>query len=194
MITRPRLVAAVEAAAAEAWPATFQEPGPDGWLLRATPGLDRGRSNHALPPCLPLAAEEVHRGLAAAGAFARRHGVRLGVQVSPLELQDELVRVIEGRGWESPVSVLVLAAAREEVLGARAGARLELETADRATPEWLSAWAACEGRDDVEAHAQTVFAELRGRARFARAGSRGGGDRRPVRFRVDRALLPGSRP
>jgi ribosomal protein S18 acetylase RimI-like enzyme len=45
---------------------------------------------------------------------------------------------------------------------------LPLELADRATPEWLGAWARCEPVRDVEAHARTVFALLGGRATFAR--------------------------
>ena len=39
---------------------------------------------------------------------------------------------------------------------------------DRATPEWLAAWARCEPGRDVEAHARTVFPRLAGRATFAR--------------------------
>ena len=41
--------------------------------------------------------------------------------------------------------------------------------ADRATPEWLAAWARCEPGRDVEAHAGTVFTRLAGRATFARS-------------------------
>lgn len=39
---------------------------------------------------------------------------------------------------------------------------------DHASPTWLEAWSRCEPGRDVEAHARTVFARLRGRAGFAR--------------------------
>lgn len=45
---------ALEAAAALAWPATIERSAGGGWLLRATPGLDRGRSNNALTPSREL--------------------------------------------------------------------------------------------------------------------------------------------
>jgi ribosomal protein S18 acetylase RimI-like enzyme len=46
---------------------------------------------------------------------------------------------------------------------------LELVVDDHATPDWLAAWAVCEPeRGDVQEHADTVFEQLRGRARFAR--------------------------
>lgn len=41
---------------------------------------------------------------------------------------------------------------------------------DHASDPWLRAWERCEPGRDVEAHAATVFAALRGRACFARLG------------------------
>jgi ribosomal protein S18 acetylase RimI-like enzyme len=60
----------------------------------------------------------------------------------------------------------VLAAPVGAVRGAPG--ELVLDVADRATPQWLEAWARCEPGRDVEAHVDTVFARLTGRAAFAR--------------------------
>jgi N-acetylglutamate synthase len=165
-----------------AWPATVTEWVDGGWVLRATPGLDRGRSNHALTPCRKLRAMEIPAAIARAEAFARRHGIPLGIQVSPLELHGELERELDRRGWAKRWPVLVLAADRDGAAGwepsldgaawpSPDGATWpSLTRADHATPEWLSAWTRCEPGRDVEAHARTVFRDLAGRATFARLG------------------------
>jgi ribosomal protein S18 acetylase RimI-like enzyme len=162
------LVARLEAHALTAWPPTICERAADGWVMRATPGLDRGRSNHALTPVRELTAAEVASAADRAGEFARRHAIRAGIQVSPLELHGELVRTLAGRGWDAAWSVVVMTAAVPDLA---AGPRLELHEDSEATPEWLAAWERCEPGRDVEAHVRTVFAGLRGRARFARAAS-----------------------
>jgi ribosomal protein S18 acetylase RimI-like enzyme len=133
-------------------------------VLRATPGLDRGRSNHALTPVRPVAADQIEPALDRAAAFAHAHGIRLGVQVSPEHLHGGLLRTLQARGWEPRWPTLVMTGRPGD------GAATELIIDDRASPTWLAAWSACEGRADVEAHARTVFAGLRGRAWFARVG------------------------
>jgi hypothetical protein len=77
------LVCRLEAHAGEAWPATVTERVDGGWMLRATPGLGRGRSNHALPPCRALWAEEIPATVGRVEAFAerQRHPDRDPVQV-----------------------------------------------------------------------------------------------------------------
>lgn len=159
----------LEAHAVEAWPATVTERVDGGWVLRATPGLDRGRSNHALPPCRPLWAGEIPEAIGRVEAFAREHGIHTGIQVSPLSLHGTLQAELDRRGWETRWPVLVLAAARS-VSVAWSDPELDgsLARADRATDEWLAAWARCEPGRDVEAHARTVFPRLAGRATFAR--------------------------
>jgi N-acetylglutamate synthase len=147
-----------------AWPATITEATEDGWTLRATPGLDRGRSNHALTPVRALTREELAPALAHAGAFAQHHRIRLGIQVSPEHLHGELERHLDARGWEVQWPTLVMSASPG--FAAPHPRRLVIE--DHASATWLDAWAVCEGRRDVAAHAQTVFAGLRGRAWFAR--------------------------
>ncbi len=146
----------------EAWPATVTEPMDGGWVLRATPGLDRGRSNHALTPCRSLSTSEIPDAIARVEAFASRHGIPTGIQVSPVSLHGELMSELDQRGWATRWPVLVLAAPIAGVEDGRAYA-----VADRATPDWLAAWARCEPGRDVEAHARTVFTRLEGRARFA---------------------------
>jgi N-acetylglutamate synthase len=166
------LVCRLDAHAVSAWPATVTERVAGGWVLRATPGLDRGRSNHALTPCRELRAAEIPGAIARVQAFACRHEIWAGIQVSPLSMHDELSRALDARGWGTRMSVRVLAAGRDDEVWAAPwfdGARsLEVERADHATPEWLAAWARCEPDRDVEAHARTVFRELAGRATFAR--------------------------
>ncbi len=55
----------MEAHAIEAWPAGITERLDSGWVLRATPGLDRGRSNHALTPCRSVTTSEIPGAIAA---------------------------------------------------------------------------------------------------------------------------------
>ncbi|MGN6871418.1 MAG: GNAT family N-acetyltransferase [Solirubrobacteraceae bacterium] len=157
------LVCRLEAHAVEAWPATVTERVDGGWVLRATPGLDRGRSNHALPPCRPLWAGEIPGAIERVEGFAREHGIQAGIQVSPLSLHRTLMSELDGRGWVTRWPVLVLAAPI-----ARVENEQTLDVADRATPGWLATWARCEPGRDVEAHVDTVFARLAGRATFAR--------------------------
>lgn len=157
-------LARLEAHAAGAWPASITRRTPAGWLLRATPGLDRARSNEALPPTRPLTGAELPAALAEVEAFAAEHGLRPGVQVSPLELHRELDALLAARGWASRWDVLVLAGAVAPV--ARPDPAFIGE--DHASDAWLRAWGRCEGRTDVEAHAATVFPLLRGRAVFGR--------------------------
>lgn len=156
---------ALERAAARAWPATVELRTPDGWLLRATPGLDRGRSNHALTPCREVPVGEIAPALERVKEFAREHSMRAGIQVSPLAVHDRLQRELDALGWATRWPALVLA-------GPAGGPspsddRLGVLAADHAADAWLSTWARCEPERDVEAHAATVFALLRGRATFA---------------------------
>ncbi|HKO29098.1 MAG TPA: GNAT family N-acetyltransferase [Solirubrobacteraceae bacterium] len=161
----PGLVCRLEAHAVDAWPATVTERVDGGWVLRATPGLDRGRSNHALTPCRPVAGSEMPAAIARVEAFASRHGIPAGIQVSPLALHAELQAELDRREWQTRWPVLVLAASRSpEVWSGHA----PLERSDHATPEWLAAWARCEPGRDVKSHAETVFPLLAGRAAFAR--------------------------
>jgi GNAT superfamily N-acetyltransferase len=162
------LLRRLEAHAVDAWPATVSERVDGGWVLRATPGLDRGRSNHALPPCRPLWAGEVPGAIERVEAFARQHGIHTGIQVSPLSLHGKLQAELDRRGWQTRWPVLVLAARRSPEVWSDPGTGVPLERADHATAEWLAAWARCEPERDVEAHVDTVFARLAGRATFAR--------------------------
>lgn len=156
------LVCRLEAHAIDAWPATVSERVDGGWVLRATPGLNRGRSNHALPPCRPLWRGEIPGAIGRVETFARAHAIHTGIQVSPLSLHGTLMAELDRRGWETRWPVIVLAASITRIGGSPA-----LDVADHATPTWLAAWARYEPGRDVEAHAQTVFRRLAGRATFA---------------------------
>lgn len=123
-----------------------------------------------------MAAGEIPPALQEVEAFARTHGIRTGVQVSPLALHGTLQRELDRRGWGTQWPVLVMVGPARDVAavadkGAMADAGVDgLEVADQATPEWLATWARCEPGRDVEAHARTVLRLLAGRATFARLG------------------------
>lgn len=164
------LVGAIESHSVRAWPATVVEDTADGWVLRATPGLSgRGRSNHALTPARPLDRSEYDHALARAVSFAATNGIVCGIQVSPLEIHVPFLDELAGRSWDIQHSVVVMTGDTPTVASG-ADPELELSIADSATPKWLEAWAHCDGRPDVDEHAQTVFPQMAGIARFAHAG------------------------
>ncbi|HET9103300.1 MAG TPA: GNAT family N-acetyltransferase [Solirubrobacteraceae bacterium] len=183
-----RSVRALELAALRGWPATIQLKAPGGWVLRATPGLDRARSNHALTPCRALAAGELLPAIEAVRAFAHRHRIRPGMQVTPLGLHDALENTLADQGWQRRWPALVLARPAPDAgpsgtpPGGRPAPRPDdrprpaavapqvFRHGDRADRDWLDAWARCEPGRDVEAHARTVLAALAGRACFGRLG------------------------
>jgi N-acetylglutamate synthase len=165
-------VAEIETHSVHAWPATIIETTSDGWVLRATPGLNgRGRSNHALTPLRPLERSEYDFALRRVEAFATGQGIDCGIQVSPLEIHIPFLDELAGRGWSIQQAVVVMTGETQEV-AADADPPLELSVSDFATPEWIEAWAHCDGRSDVQEHVETVFPRMAGIARFAHAGKR----------------------
>ena len=168
-----RLLRRLEAHAVDAWPATVTERVDGGWVLRATPGLDRGRSNHALPPCRPLWADEVaggrSSGLRRSPARTRSHP---GIQVSPLSLHGTLQAELDRRGWGTRWPVLVLAAlALGQGVRRAPGRIVRLSGAEHATP----AVAGCVGA--VRAGARRGRRTPRRCSRGSPAGPRSPGSR-----------------
>jgi ribosomal protein S18 acetylase RimI-like enzyme len=100
--------------------------------------------------------------------FAAEHGIRPGIQVSPLEIHTGLEAELDRLGWEARWPTLLLTGPVATDAGEAAADVVATPTADH---PWLDAWARCEPGRDVEAHARTVFALLDGRATFARIGS-----------------------
>jgi N-acetylglutamate synthase len=169
------LVARIEAHTVDAWPPATVERHDDGWVLRATPGLPaRGRSNHALTPVRPLAANEYDDALARITEFAAEHGVDAGVHISPIDIHIPLLDELAVRGWDIHQSVLVMTADTQFV-AAEADPDFQLEVTDTATPEWVAAWAHCDPRPDVDEHVRHVFPGMAGIARFVRNGERAAG-------------------
>jgi len=144
-------------AAARGWPAEeVEERG--GWLLRATPGLDRARSNGALPLVPDPRLEVLEAWYAARGRPA-------AVQVAPLERHGALDDRLAARGYVAEYEVDVLTA---PAAGVPAPAE-PVALLPAPSPRWLEAWGRAEERDDVAAHARTVLAAVTGRAAFALA-------------------------
>jgi ribosomal protein S18 acetylase RimI-like enzyme len=165
-------VAEIESHSLRAWPATVLQTTEDGWVFRATPGMTgRGRSNHALTPPRPLDLSEYDWGIKRAQAFADGHGIDCGVQVSPIDIHLPLLDELSARGWNIQQAVVVMTGETQQV-AAGADPSFELTVSDSATPEWIEAWAHCDGRTDVEEHVETVFPRMGGVARFVHAGSR----------------------
>jgi ribosomal protein S18 acetylase RimI-like enzyme len=147
----------LERAAARGWPASeVEEAG--GWLLRATPELQRARSNGALPLVADPEVDLLEAWYAARGR-------RAGVQVAPLERHGALDDRLAARGYVADYEVDVLTAPAADVPApAEPVALLSAPSA-----RWLDAWARAEEREDTAAHARTVLAAVTGRAAFALA-------------------------
>jgi N-acetylglutamate synthase len=165
------LVRRLESAAVRAWPAGRRVRTADGWLLRATPRLDRLRSNNALTPARRLADAELAGAIERARRFAVAEGIAAGIQLSPAALHLPLDRELDRQGWRlrSPAVVMVARPVASPPPDRGGGRRLRL--GDRADRAWLDAWAKCDPGQDAAAHASTVFAALAGRAAFARIGT-----------------------
>lgn len=161
-------IRAVEIAAARAWPATVTA-GHAGWLLRATPGVGRARSNSALPP--PSGGGGIG-DLDAVIAWQHAHAGRARIMVSPLERHPQIDAELERRGWTEQWAVDVLVAPLAPI--ARAAGRLDLGVSLRSAPDqaWCTAWAACEQRTpaSIRPEAEHVLAALGSRAVYALAG------------------------
>jgi N-acetylglutamate synthase len=132
-----------------------------------------GGLNRALPPCRELAPDGLAPdgladGIAQLEAFAAAHGIGPGVQISPLELHGALDDHLHALGWSRQEPVLVMTAGAGAVAAGRRA--LPLSVSGDADDAWLDAWGICEPARDVESHVETVFALLRGRARFGRFG------------------------
>lgn len=146
---------ALRDAAARAWPPAEARRA-DGWLLRSTPALARGRLNSALPlrgdPDLEPVLE-----------FYARRGQPAQVQLTPLGGHPRLTAALDAAGWgrKWPSTVLRAPATLTVAPG--------VELLGHPEPHWLTAWAACEERAeaDVAAHAQHVLARLPGRVAYA---------------------------
>jgi len=134
----------------------------EGWLLRATPDLQRGRLNSALP----LIRDP---GLDAVEAFYAERGLPPQVQVTPADGHPALTGELDARDWGSRWPSAVYSGPAAGVAAVATAADVEL--LDEATADWLAAWSRCEGRDleDVALHAQLVLARLGGRATYALA-------------------------
>lgn len=130
----------VDQLAANAWPAGRTQV-VDGWLLRVTPGVERRRSNSALPLLVAPAPAAAHRRqVDLAEAFYRHQGQVCWVQVSPAELHDGLDTELRRRGYDRAAPIDIHLAAVERVLDATAGAPdLEVRGDARVTVAWLRA-------------------------------------------------------
>jgi ribosomal protein S18 acetylase RimI-like enzyme len=161
------LATRIEAHGVEAWPAQEVERWSDGWVMRATPGLQsRGRSNHALAPVRTIERSEYELVINRVCEFADKHGVQAGIQVGPLDLNLGLLGELQVRSWDIQEAVCVMTADTAAV-AALADPAFELTVTDEPTDAWVSAWKACDrSRTDFPEHLATVLRYLRGAGRF----------------------------
>lgn len=108
-------LAELERAAARSWPATTTEQRA-GCLLRHSPGLDRGRSNSALP-LLGTEQSVPERINAIESFYASRNRPPL-VQVSPAEHHGELDQALAARGYRAHTPTMMLTTTAAAVLRA----------------------------------------------------------------------------
>jgi arginase family enzyme/GNAT superfamily N-acetyltransferase len=137
------VVRAVERRAAAAWPAaSVTEEG--GWLLRHTPGVQRRRSNSAVP----LSEPSIDHLEAFYRARERPAIVKLGPADGALDAS------LAARGYRVDGPVDVLTAVTAQVVAATEDADVEL--GERADP-WLSTFAELDGHaDSVEVGKQVI--------------------------------------
>jgi ribosomal protein S18 acetylase RimI-like enzyme len=136
-------------------------------LLRATPALDRGRLNSALP-LVP----DPPGGLAAVEAFYAERSLPAQIQVTPLDGHPALTAELDRRGWGAKWPTVVMSATATAI----GAGHTAVEILPAPTPAFRAAWAGAEPRDpaDVDAHAREVLARLDGRAAYAVAADGAG--------------------
>jgi N-acetylglutamate synthase len=153
----------LETLAARAWPALEAER-VDGWLLRATPSVQRRRLNSALPLGDSAAVQAVER-------FYRERGMTPLVQVAPAEQLGALDAELAARGWRADGPTDMLVASCDEPPGSPSDVVVSLLPAvDRA---WLETWIAAEGRPDAHETHTRVLRRVRSPAAFAIASIEG---------------------
>lgn len=146
-------------AAAAAWPAEESEER-DGWLLRASPDVDRARCNAALP-----LAPDADLDPAVVEAWYDERGLPARIQVTPLPARSDLHGRLTAERWTSEKPVQVCCAAPGDIGAPATAVAIATSLDDR----WLQAWATAEGRrpDDVVAHVASIFNQLDGRGGWA---------------------------
>lgn len=179
------LVDALERASITCWPPTYVEDCSDGWVLRATPGIERGRSSFALTPRMrSLASGELPVALERVRAWSKVHGLRGGVQFSPLELHGDCLASLLAAGWEPAWHCWVMSVDRLEALKRAEALGLGVATSQlaeapwvverEASPAWVANWMACQpavSRAAVDLNVRTVFGYMGARGIFGRVGS-----------------------
>ncbi|WP_354641737.1 GNAT family N-acetyltransferase [Kitasatospora camelliae] len=177
----------VERLAADAWPAGHSVR-TGGWLLRHTAGVDRRRSNSALPEghgpdrtgpgpdrtgldrTDPAGAAGAY-DLAPVEAFYAERGLPVTVQVSPAEQHTALDAHLAARGYRLAAPTLVCVAATADTLATPAATApgVSVRSEEHPGPAWTAAFTALDGRPDSAAVAERVIARIPGPAAFLSA-------------------------
>jgi len=165
--------ALLEELAANAWPAATVQYA-DGWRLRATPGVDRRRSNSVLPPPDPYAGSlAVAEVLNLAADFYGRRGLPLRVQVAPAEHHGRLDEELADRGLAVEAPTLVLRAGAPEVVARCTRPVAAAVSVGELSDAWANAWRVVEDRSDLEAARQLVLAHIGPRTAYAVVAAEG---------------------
>jgi GNAT superfamily N-acetyltransferase len=151
----------IEGLAVRAWPALVTSA-VNGWLLRATPGVARRRSNSALPP-----AQDALAALPEVEQFYRQRHAPVLVQLSPAHRHKELDSHLADRGYLVSAPTLVLRASLSPAeLGQQHSAPNGVELGER-DEQWTQALEAIDGR--VDAAGDLVMDRIPARTVFAKA-------------------------
>jgi arginase family enzyme/GNAT superfamily N-acetyltransferase len=155
----------IEQCATRAWPASIVQEH-EGWLLRATPGVTRRRSNSAALP--PHASQEPEETLDTVEAFYAERGLPASIQVTPAEQHTALDTLLAARGYRHEAPTLVLTAPAFQVIAMTAAhPEAAVDITNEPTAAWLDAFTQLDDHGDSAEVANLVISQIADPAAYA---------------------------